>query len=246
MEELYRIARKCNLLGSSLRLYFDTASQNKFLSLKKGPFTSQVVIGRDKDRDNIIRMCLESSSAQEPFSMVCIVGIGGMGKTTLAQYVFSDERVKSHFDIRIWVCVPQSLIVEDVMQNMVAFATDETHLQGGMHHLAFATDDTYLQGGMLQLQCHFQRQITKKKFLLVLDNVWDHKHLSSQWQRLSDHIGFGAPGSMVLTTTRSVGAAKTMGIVNRYMLKDLAKEDSWDLFKRVAFTPGQDLSLIHI
>ena len=122
----------------------------------------------------------------------------------------------------------------------VAFATDEAHLQGGMRQVAFATDDTHLQGGMLQLQCHFQRQITNKKFLLVLDNVWDHKHLSSQWQGLSDLIGFGAPGSMVLTTTRSVRVAKTMGIVSPYLLKDLAKEDPWHLFKRVAFTQAQD------
>ena len=107
MDELYRIAGKCNLLGSSLRLYFETACQNKVLRVKKGPFTSQVVIGRDKDRDNIIRMLLESSSAQETFSVVCIVGIGGIGKTTLTQYVFRDDSVKKNFDLMIWVCVPQ-------------------------------------------------------------------------------------------------------------------------------------------
>ena len=188
IEELDGIARKHNLLGSLLRLSFEsTASQNKVLSLKKGAFTSEVVTGRDKDKDNIIRMLLESSSTQETFSMVCIAGIGGMGKTTLAQYVFSDHRVKSHFDMMIWVYVPQILIAEDVMQNMVAFATDETHLQCGM----------------LQLQYHFQCQITNKKILIVLDNVWDYKQLSLQWQGLRDLVGFGAPGSVVLTTTRS-------------------------------------------
>ncbi|KAJ8439584.1 hypothetical protein Cgig2_024171 [Carnegiea gigantea] len=196
----------------------------KALSFETRAFTSEVVVGRDRDRDNIIRMLLESSTAQETFSMVCIVGIGGTGKTALAQYVFSNDRVKSHFDMMIWVYVPQVLIAEDVMQRMVAFATDETHLQWGM----------------LQLQYQFQRQITNKKILLVLDNVWDHQLLSLQCQELRDLIGFCAPGSLVLSTTRSVGVAKTMGIVNRYMLKDLEKEDSWHLFKRVAFTQGQD------
>ncbi|KAJ8439583.1 LOW QUALITY PROTEIN: hypothetical protein Cgig2_024170 [Carnegiea gigantea] len=223
MEELDRIARKHNLLGNVLRLSFETVSRKQALSLKKKGI-HQRSGRRDRDRDNIISMLLESSTAQETFSMVCIVGIGGMGKTTLAQYVFSNDRVKSHFDMMIWVYVPQVLIAEDVMQSMVAFATDEAHLQWGM----------------LQLQYHFPRQITNKKILLVLDNVWDHKLLSLQWQELRGLIGFCAPGSMVLTTTRSVGVAKTMGIVNRYMLEDLKKEDSWHLFKRIAFTQGQD------
>ncbi|KAJ8439565.1 hypothetical protein Cgig2_024152 [Carnegiea gigantea] len=224
MEELDRIARKHNLLGNVFRLSFETVNQKQALTFEKRAFTSEVVVGRDRDRDNIIRMLLESSTAQETFSMVCIVGIGGMGKTTLAQYVFSNDRVKSHFDMMIWVYVPQVLIAEDVMQSMVAFATDEAHLQWGM----------------LRLQYDFQRQITDKKILLVLDNVWDHELLSLQWQELRGLIGFCAPGSMVLTTTRSVGVAKTMGIVNRYMLEDLKKEDSWHLFKRIAFTQGQD------
>ena len=47
---------------------------------------SEEVIRRDKDTDNIIQMLLESSNSHETF-MVSIVGIGGMGKTTLAEYV---------------------------------------------------------------------------------------------------------------------------------------------------------------
>ncbi|KAJ8450748.1 hypothetical protein Cgig2_021220 [Carnegiea gigantea] len=71
------------------------------LDLETGSHTiSEEIIGRDRDRDNIIRRLFDSSSS---FSVIAIVGIGGMGKTTLAQYVYNDEREEKYFDQRLWV-----------------------------------------------------------------------------------------------------------------------------------------------
>ncbi|RHN51405.1 putative P-loop containing nucleoside triphosphate hydrolase [Medicago truncatula] len=65
--------------------------------------TEPKVYGRDKDKEQIVEFLLNASDSEE-LSVCSIVGVGGQGKTTLAQVVFNDERVKTHFDLKIWVC----------------------------------------------------------------------------------------------------------------------------------------------
>ncbi|XP_042498869.1 putative disease resistance protein RGA4 [Macadamia integrifolia] len=71
------------------------------------------VFGRDMDKDIIISKLISEGSSQQdemvsdhvPPMLISIVGMPGLGKTTLAQLTFNDERVKNHFDKRIWVHV---------------------------------------------------------------------------------------------------------------------------------------------
>ena len=62
------------------------------------------VVGRDEDKEKIIDLLMHPSE-DGTVPVISIVGIGGMGKTTLAQWVYNDERVAKNFASRIWVCV---------------------------------------------------------------------------------------------------------------------------------------------
>ncbi|MED6140871.1 hypothetical protein PIB30_097627, partial [Stylosanthes scabra] len=77
------------------------------------PTTSLVVssdiFGRDKDKEEIIKLLLaDTCYAESPFTVIPIWGMGGIGKTTLAQLVYSDAKVVENFDIRVWVCVAEN------------------------------------------------------------------------------------------------------------------------------------------
>jgi hypothetical protein len=82
------------------------------VSRKREPTHSFVrdekVIGREEDKKAIINLLLESN-VEENVSVIPIVGIGGLGKTTLAQYVFNDKDVKKYFELKMWVCVSDQL-----------------------------------------------------------------------------------------------------------------------------------------
>jgi signal recognition particle GTPase len=68
------------------------------------------VIGRADDKQKIIDLLMHPCD-DNTVPVISIVGIGGLGKTTLAQWVYNDERVAKFFDTRIWVCVSEEFTV---------------------------------------------------------------------------------------------------------------------------------------
>ncbi|CAK9147442.1 unnamed protein product, partial [Ilex paraguariensis] len=68
---------------------------------------SEVVVARDGDASNIVQM-LTSPKNQDVVSVIPIVGMGGLGKTTLAKLIHNGDEITRHFDSRIWVCVSEN------------------------------------------------------------------------------------------------------------------------------------------
>ena len=75
---------------------------------QRPPSTSlinEAVHGRDKDKEVIIEMLLKDEAGESNFGVIPIVGLGGMGKTTLAQFIYKDDEIVKHFEPRVWVCI---------------------------------------------------------------------------------------------------------------------------------------------
>ncbi|XP_074281616.1 disease resistance protein RGA2-like isoform X2 [Silene latifolia] len=89
---------------------------------------------------------------------------------------------------------------------------------------------------MDQLQHRLFGAIAGKKFLLVLDGIWDHDSLRTKWLELRSLLGIGAQGSKVLLTTRNDTVARKISSQDPYMLCDLHEEECWLLFQHIAYT----------
>ncbi|XP_042022086.1 putative disease resistance protein RGA3 [Salvia splendens] len=177
------------------------------------------IYGRDEDRESIMEVLLNQESK---LSVLPIVGIGGLGKTTLAQLVFNDERVTRHFEDKLWVCVSDNFCIKFLIEAMIQSATGS------------ASNLVQLDA----LQSRIREVLNGRRYLLVLDDVWSDNQ--EDWAKLRSILDCGSNGASIVVTTRLRKVAEAMGTLPPFSLKGLSEEDLWSLFKLRAFGQEQE------
>ncbi|KAK3440990.1 hypothetical protein EUGRSUZ_B01256, partial [Eucalyptus grandis] len=167
--------------------------------------------GREDDKERVMKF-LQDSNMEENVSILPIVGIGGLGKTALAKYVYGDSK----FDLKMWVCVSTNFDVKKIVKKILACANEKE-----------PTKDT-----MELLQRKLRKKIDKEKYLLVLDNVWSIE--KAKWLSLKTLLEGGPRGSKILITTRDSLVAEITGTTQPHLLKGLSESASLDLLMQMA------------
>ncbi|OAY85751.1 putative disease resistance protein RGA1 [Ananas comosus] len=167
--------------------------------------------------------CAAGSSSGPGLAVLPIIGIGGVGKTTLAQLIYNDPRVAQHFQLRRWVYVSNNFDVKRISKELV--------------HGAIA-DPRFVDISLDEALVKLTDATRNERFLFVLDDVWDERGI--KWKELHSALTLGSKGSTVLVTTQSPVVADLMGTVEPIELKCLGDDDYWELFEHCAFGDDQD------
>uniref|UniRef100_A0A0D9YMB9 NB-ARC domain-containing protein n=1 Tax=Oryza glumipatula TaxID=40148 RepID=A0A0D9YMB9_9ORYZ len=151
------------------------------------------MVGRESEKKEILTKVLlkdggQESSTIQPFqesSIIPIVGLGGMGKTTLAKAVYTDKETDM-FDVKAWVHVSMEFQLNKIVSGIIS------HVEGST-----PAKDADLQN----LKSQLDRILCDKLYLIVLDDLWEEGR--SKLEKLMNMLQSGKKGSKIIVTTRS-------------------------------------------
>ncbi|XP_037471138.1 putative disease resistance protein RGA3, partial [Triticum dicoccoides] len=147
--------------------------------------------------------------------VVAIVGQGGIGKSTLAKKVFASEAIKEDFKMKIWLSITQQFTKVDLLRAAISQA-------GGEH--SETKDETILVQDLTDA-------LSKKKFLLVMDDVWNQEAWENVLRTPILNAAVTQPGSRVLVTSRKDDVVRSMG-ASILRVDTLNDEDAWCLLNK--------------
>ena len=173
------------------------------------------VVGREDHVSKIVDLLLSASN--QLLSVIPIVGMAGLGKTTLAKLVYNHEQVKRHFDATIWVCVSNNFDDKRILREILESLTHES---------------STLENKNAILEC-LQEQLQSKRYLLILDDVWNEN--PQEWNTFKSCLLkiCSNPGNNIIVTTRSDRVAKIMETLSRCNLEKLSKDECWSIIKKI-------------
>ncbi|KAL6012222.1 hypothetical protein ACLOJK_002700 [Asimina triloba] len=156
-------------------------------------------------------------------AIIAVVGMGGLGKTTLVAQTYKNGIVKKHFDCSVWVSVSQSYSVEELLQSIIKDLFQENKVEP-------PSDLKSMNRRQLLKIVH--EQLTMKRYFIILDDVWRLE----AWRELNVAFPQNSHGSRIIITTRNVNVASGLGDASCvYPLKPLQGNEAWNLFGKNAF-----------
>ncbi|CAL5049982.1 unnamed protein product [Urochloa decumbens] len=181
------------------------------------------IVGNVDEIGKLTKWLLEDKQDR---SLIAILGMGGLGKTTMASSAYKSQQIRSHFDCHVWVTVSQTYQIEELLRETITQLIDQR----------VSMESGFMTMSRVRLIEVIQNYLRDKKYFIVLDDVWDQ----DAWLFLNYAFVRNKCGSRVLITTRRRDVSSLA--VDNYVieLKTLPCAESWELFCKKAFRASKD------
>ncbi|CAL4907596.1 unnamed protein product [Urochloa decumbens] len=186
-------------------------------SRTSSPLADADVVGKEiKAATEVLVEMVMREDDKDGICVISVVGMGGIGKTTLAQEVFNSQRIASSFPLRAWLCVSREYTAADTVKEAIRCC-------GGDYGRAET---------LAELQLMLRSAVSGRRFFLVLDDVWVSL-LRASFQ--------GAATGRVLVTTRDQSVAVRAGSKHIHQVKQLGADSGWELLYKTAGLEAEEI-----
>uniref|UniRef100_A0A0D9WVA2 AAA+ ATPase domain-containing protein n=1 Tax=Leersia perrieri TaxID=77586 RepID=A0A0D9WVA2_9ORYZ len=138
------------------------------------------LVGIDKPKDELISWLMD---AEGKLKVISVVGLAGIGKTTLAMEVYCT--LKASFQCRAFISVSQRPDLKNLLKDMLLQLYQKD-----------APEDQELD--LLQMVTKIREYLLHKRYLVVIDDIW----CLTAWQTIKCTLPENNHGSRVIITSR--------------------------------------------
>uniref|UniRef100_A0ACD5ZAG8 Uncharacterized protein n=1 Tax=Avena sativa TaxID=4498 RepID=A0ACD5ZAG8_AVESA len=205
--------KKTNSFKGFINKSIDLLKRDKQHKIRK---KKAELIGTEVNCNNLLKRLMEGNEvSKQQLKIVSIIGVGGLGKTTIAKVVY--EKLKVHFDCGAFISVSFNPNIAKIFKNI-------------LHQFGKTNTDSNNEDQLINELKEFLRN---KRYFVVIDDIWD----LSVWDKIKCALAENNCGSRLITTTRNRNVAQHVGGV--YQLKPLSVIDSGKLFYQRIFGAEQ-------
>ncbi|XP_027150743.1 disease resistance protein RPM1-like [Coffea eugenioides] len=209
-QSLYGTQERGFISSRQVNADFDIRAQSLFIEEAQ-------LVGIDKPKAELISKILDDHSQ---LKVVSVVGMGGLGKTTLVKKVYDDAAVKKQFQSHAWITVSQNFQFSVIIKNLIQQLYNE--IRQPVPPQVESMD-------VLTLSEFVKDFLQERRYIIVLDDVWS----IDAWEAIKCVLPDCNITSRVVLTTRiaDVASASCLGSLDFiYKMKPLTDKESWTLF----------------
>ncbi|XP_050281722.1 putative disease resistance RPP13-like protein 1 [Quercus robur] len=194
-------------------------------------YESEVVYGREFDKRKIIYHLLSDNASRKQLSVTWIVGMPGIGKTTLGGLVYHDHEVSQHFEFKAWLCFSEGFDISWAKRAIIESVTSRPSVT--VERLSF--------GNILK------KYLRGRRFLIILDDVCVDNKIDQNWDIFLSDFEDVASQICLIVTTGSFGFAAQKSINDFYVnMNPLSEEDGWPMLAEFALKYQNDDSYLEL
>ncbi|XP_047965788.1 putative late blight resistance protein homolog R1B-16 [Salvia hispanica] len=159
------------------------------------------------------------TNSEKRVKIVPLVGMGGIGKSTLARKLYEDSCTVSHFDYCGWAVISQVPNMREIMLSLLCGPDEKV-------------SDELIGCGENELREILYKRLFGRTYIIVLDDIWSTK----VWDEIRMYFPDNSNGSRIVITTRESDVAKhVVGSKSLHHVRLLNKSASRDLLCQIVF-----------